>query len=122
MGGQDAREIRYICYNNQQSAIQPGVAMGYQRRRLKMSIENVEVWKKIIVRRFSPNIRLIRILGEGGRCAKTSNTQIFAPLSKMPPKTYEIEERISKASEAMDKDSTLKGTKQPCDLEPCIIA
>ena len=29
----------------------------------------------------------------------------------MPPKTYEIEERISKASEAMDKDSTLKGTK-----------
>lgn len=29
----------------------------------------------------------------------------------MPPKTYEIEERISKASQAMDEDPTLKGTK-----------
>jgi hypothetical protein len=29
----------------------------------------------------------------------------------MPPKGHEIEERISKASQAMDKDPTLKGTK-----------
>jgi hypothetical protein len=29
----------------------------------------------------------------------------------MPPKSRDIEERIIKASQAMDEDSTLKGTK-----------
>jgi hypothetical protein len=70
----------------------------------------------LIVRRFPPKSRLHRHVGEGVQYTKNSDTQIITPLStKMPPKQPNraalIEEKVIQASQAMDEDPTLKGTK-----------
>jgi hypothetical protein len=72
----------------------------------------------LIVRRFSPDSRLIRLSGEGVQYNKHQYDNFnpathlsFHSTTTMPPKSRDIEERITKASQAMDEDPSLKAAR-----------